>query len=620
MAEKKGLFKPLMKNYRSQKPLLEFFNDYFSKVSPQFSKMEAAGPEAAEEKPKVAQVLVCAEDEEKESSEIEASAVLFRVQELLKGGTEPEQIAILARKNAQLAAIAEKAEQVGIPVQLHASARFFDRIEIRDALALLKFLVNPHDNLNLLCLLRSPWLRVPDAVIAQHCDKKAFSYWTHLSRSGEPAIERLKGLLVRSRSESVSQLWLQQLVDLGFFDSCLLHDSTGKREANLWKVVHSLFHQERQNGFSYNAFIQEAKWAMESGLSDESDAIPVIESRRINLMTVHASKGLQFKHVILPFFGKAKTGIDTSILTFDSTKKYWSLKIPNSSGKLESSLVTDDWKAELAKREKEESDRVLYVAMTRAQETISLVWHQKVEKGSWAAAFPYKLEEGVHSLDLFSYEIRKGFFSPELTPKKILQVSEISKPWQKELREFVEERTSFSEQNKIDLTKMVSKAFLNLTKASHRGIFMHKVMESIKFNSEEDLKKWVQSEVPAKEVESTLKALDFILTLSEPNLLSIVKNGAAEWGFTYTREGRRVQGQIDLWGRDETGKLWVVDYKTGSSEFEAKAFEQLDSYVNALQICKKTKPGEQVARVVIYPFEQKVVIACTYRSPGKTNR
>lgn len=604
MREKGGLFKPLMKNYRSEPSLLEFMNDYFTKLSKQFGKMEAREPAEAKANEEIAQIMICEPEEGRDNDEIEADATLYRIQELLKQGAAPEQIVILARKNSQLSKVAQKAEEAGIPVQLHASAQFFDRREIKDALSLLKFLINPHDNLNLLELLRSPWLKVPDAILATHCHRSSVSYWSDLKKLPEPSIQRLQKVLQDVRTRSVSQAWLDQLVQLGFFDSALMHDATGKREANLWKIVHSLFNQERQKGFSYHAFLEEASWALRGGDGEESDAVPVVESKRVNLMTVHASKGLQFPHVILPFFGKDRKINSTAAIQYSPDKSKWSLALVGDDGQLKGSLVSLLWKEELRKREAEEADRVLYVAMTRAQKTVSFVWNSKLDKSSWAARFPLPLGEGLNKAGFYSYNVRRGPFQPEKAQPQERPLSAIRNKWQALAPTHVE-ASSFSSEHQVELKGMNVNFLLNMTKASEHGTLVHRLMEALKYRTPEDLDKWLTTEKRGAEIK---KALQYVVNLKKPNLKSLLVNGEVEWGFAYAEAGQKYQGQIDLWGRDDESQLWVVDYKTGSRDFEDKAFEQLDSYIKALRICRKADASETVMRAVIYPFTQEVVI------------
>ncbi len=78
--------------------------------------------------------------------------------------------------------IAKTAQEFGVPLQLHSGSGFYERREVLDALALLKFFMNPHDNGNFVALLRSPWLVIPDSEIATYCHSHRHSFWREASR------------------------------------------------------------------------------------------------------------------------------------------------------------------------------------------------------------------------------------------------------------------------------------------------------------------------------------------------------------------------------------------------------------------------------------------------------
>ncbi|MBO9667531.1 MAG: UvrD-helicase domain-containing protein, partial [Bdellovibrio sp.] len=164
-------------NYRSSPEVLEFFNHYFTKIGSQFAAMTPA-PDKVRKGPEdpVVQVLVTETGEDDEISK-EHLATVARIQELLDNGVSPEQICILSRTHRTLEDIAKVAQDFGVPLQLHSGSGFYERREVLDALSVLKFLVNPHDNANLVALLRSPWLYMADGEIMELCHSFKHSFW-----------------------------------------------------------------------------------------------------------------------------------------------------------------------------------------------------------------------------------------------------------------------------------------------------------------------------------------------------------------------------------------------------------------------------------------------------------
>ena len=99
-----------------------------------------------------------------------------------------------------------------------------------------------------------------------------------------------------------------------------------------------------------------------------------------------------------------------------------------------------------------------------------------------------------------------------------------------------------------------------------------------------------------------------MLDLKAPEIASVIASGEVEWSFTYVHPKERllVEGQVDLWGRDTSGKLWIVDYKTGNTDHYEKALEQLTYYAEALVAAGIAKPGEVVGLAAVFPFAKQV--------------
>jgi len=241
-------------NYRSTPRLLYFINNYFSRLSAEFSTMQVAPNR--EEGPldcPVAQIRIVKNQETLSGLSEETLAGLHRIQELLAAGVSAEKICVLSRTRESLEKLAKAAEAYGISVQIHVAGGFYNRPEVRDSLALLKFLINPHDNLNFLSCLRSPWVNMPDQEILSYCHSGRHSFWSQALRQVLESNDRhpivlLKKYLQMCQEAGYGLVLRRMLVDLGVFDYAEKLDPTGRREANIWKLVSSLFEYERTSG------------------------------------------------------------------------------------------------------------------------------------------------------------------------------------------------------------------------------------------------------------------------------------------------------------------------------------------------------------------------------------
>lgn len=599
-------------NYRSTPRLLHFINYYFLKSSDQFAAMEPApGKELGDVQKPVAQMRLIEKAEALSGLSEETQAALERIQALLATGVDAEKICVLSRTRVGLETLAKAAEAYGVPVQIHVAGGFFARREVRDALAMLKFLVNPHDNLNFLACIRSPWLPLRDQDILSYCHSNAYSFWSQAvkvvpeSETRHP-ISLLRKYLQQSQGLGFSFVLRRMLIELGVLDFVQKLDPTGRREANLWKLVSNLFEEERTPGFNFLDFLAGLQESpdLESG-GEDSDATPVIAPKRVNLMTIHASKGLQFDHVLLlGMTSKPRLSL-SELFSVDEETGQWSLSLMNEEErKVQASRLAIRVKEKFNQRELQEHLRVLYVALTRAKEGLTLLWAGKPEKNSWAATCPLQLTTGAHQEKDFSYEILEGSFEPQIQVREAIQHQQDPGPWKTETTEVTHQTMAVT---KLIAAEMESAAKAPVIPASalqkalgkaYRGTEAHAIFESLKYSS-------VESTLERVEDPEIKEAVKFIATSTEVPLLDVIQKGHAEWGFSFQHDDFWIQGQIDLWG--QVGEdVWIVDYKTGSSDYAATAFEQLKAYTWALYRMNFVQKTSKVHLAVVYPFEKKI--------------
>ncbi|MNJ99730.1 ATP-dependent helicase/nuclease subunit A [compost metagenome] len=598
-------------NYRSNPEVLEFFNHYFTSLGPQFAAMT---PDPKKEKKgngtPVVQVVVTETAKEDDESQ-EVLSTVARIQELLQDGLSPEKICVLGRTHRTLENIAKVAQSYGVPLQLHSGSGFYERREVLDALALLKFLVNPHDNYNFLSLLRSPWLVLSDDEIVTYCHSFKHSYWKEAAKTIDSLPENhpvrtLKMLLGLAEDMGLSWTLKKALVELGVFDYSARIDSTGRREANLWKVVSLLSQEERRPGFNFLDFLDSnlEELSTDEG-GEDSDATPVIEPKRVNFMTVHASKGLQFDHVILPGMGQDPRNSSSPFLSIHEKSGQWTLKVRNEETQsMTASQLADQIVEELKVREGEEFNRVLYVALTRAKAGVTLLWDHEPGKRSWAAKCPLNLEEGLHEEKDFSYIVRKDNLSPEKMNIQALEQKDVREAWKAPQGKEKMKHVSVTElvAPTAMMTQMNSPGVHQLLAGlgrAQQGTNAHRLFESLKFSSYEDLLSIAEDDFK--------KPLEFVSSTKEIPLLRVIQEGHVEWGFALKKDDSLLQGQIDLWGIVD-GVAWIVDYKTGSQKYSDVAFAQLEVYAQALSQMGYLSDAKEISLAVVYPMDEKIKI------------
>lgn len=602
---KGGDLQEKMINYRSNPSVLRFINHYFTRLDSQFGPMEVDESKKDSTRPQDLQIILTQESEETDQQE--QLATIARIQELIHEGVSPEKICVLARTHRTLSQTARLAHEFGISVQLHSGSGFFARVEVQDSLNFLKFLVNPHDNFSFVALLRSPWFHLGDQEILEFCHDRRHSFWRE-AQSFLPRVDEkhplcvLKKYLLLAETQGLAWTVKRALIDLGYVDYSSTLDPSGRREANLWKVVALLSQEERRPGFNFLDFIESGLDQLSTEMGGEdADATPVIEPKRVNFMTVHASKGLQFDYVIVPALGKNPDTRKEANWYLHEASRLWTLPVREAdSQKMVQSLLAEKIHEEMLVREQAEFNRVLYVALTRAKCGITLLVDQIPEKKSWAALCPLDLSPGEHVEDDFIYLVRRENLIPQKVQAEKLPLAQVRPLWQ-------EESKAESRKNRtISVTELISSHAVAGTsrsqelwsslKRAQQGTEAHRVFESLKYVEAASLREDLS--VPLQ------NALDYICRLEEIPLLKIIRQGFVEWGFAYQQGSALLQGQIDLWGMVEK-TAWIVDYKTGSQKYAEAAFAQMEIYAWALRKMGRISADAAIKLAVIYPLEQK---------------
>ncbi len=571
----------LDRNYRSEPELLSFFNKVFENFGGNFISMQ---PRTLPQNQKT----VVASYSELESDEIEDQAIVARIQKLLNDGASLSDIVVLGRTHKVLKHLAQLLHQSQLPFYLHQTKGFFERREIIDALALIKFLVNPFDNDNLILLLRSPFARIQDAQLAKALKDHPENYFVHFKEvlKDEPALQELLRLQQSAKEKGLLQAFFDALKDLKFWEKSLSLDPTGRMEANLWKLVNLLHQESSRPGFSLLKFAKEQSDVIDEN-SDEGDAVSSLEPDRINLMTVHASKGLQFPHVLIVRMGARPQKSKLTSLMFDEQKKSVSIAWP-----VDNSLKgTQTEKMVLEKfqdQELKEHSRVLYVAMTRAKTSVHLFNSSKnPSEESWVYGLDWLrvLDEGIHFYSDFAVEILKmPLTSNEFKTASQHQIS-VRDLWSHQFHRA-------SSQSVTDLLGNEKEFSLDDLTRAKRGMDVHRLFENLRYHS--------SLPIP----EEWQLAVDYVQSLETPPMKTLIAQGFAEWGFQTRTPNGILEGQMDLVGEVE-GQWWIIDYKSGSMAALKKALSQLQIYAWCL---KQRYPDAKIKVCAIFPFEQKVAI------------
>ena len=263
--------------------------------------------------------------------------------------------AIFYRTNAQSRIFEEQLRKESVPYRVVGGQKFYDRKEIKDIVAYLKFIVNPRDMVSFLRIINVPARGIGGATIErlnEAAREKQVSAWEVVSQNlltgkiGKGLadfIEFMKNLMAIAEdvpaSYKLSSLVMQTLELSGYKKSLEEEKSTEaeSRLDNLEEFMNSVFDYEVMNpGASLADFLQDiALLTSEENPEDNTDTSD--PTNVVTLMTVHNAKGLEFPVVFL-------TGLEEGIFPH-------SLSVDTEEGV-------------------EEERRLCYVGITRAKERL----------------------------------------------------------------------------------------------------------------------------------------------------------------------------------------------------------------------------------------------------------
>jgi len=253
---------------------------------------------------------------------------------------------------------------------------------------------------------------------------------------------------------------------------------------------------------------------------------------------------------------------------------------------------------DLQARERNESLRVLYVGMTRAKKGLYMSWTGSVEKNSWGEF----LLEYVRSTDLSTLVTFQTIKDQETVsyPASVEPVS-VRGPFCQQRKHVSSENIEFN----ASVQDLAWPQLSLLNKKKQQGVILHRLFESLRYHDVPQVLKLGEKWLPEQQTELA-KALEFLCSLQEPHMQTLLKEGHVEWGFQKTLLDEAVtEGRVDLWGFVEQ-TLWVVDYKTGSSRFREKAFTQMRVYAGILR--EYTGWHGDIKMCALFPFTQEIFI------------
>jgi DNA helicase-2/ATP-dependent DNA helicase PcrA len=268
-------------NYRSTNQILKVANNLISFNKNRYNKKLISAKGEGEEVE-----IISSYNEISEAEEISKKIV-----SLIQKGINPNEIAILYRINALSRSIEEGLRSYNIPYKLVGGIKFYEREEIKDLISYLRLIANIDDDFSFKRVVNKPKRGIGKTTIQKLEEAKNSSFMEFITNNDLNFLSKKASKTLKDFQEKIEFLQKLSLADIPeyleeFFDfsSSYKNDDKKRNIEEFYGIIH-----EKSN-LTLREFLNE--------LSLESDQ-DKITNNAINIMTIHASKGLEFDYVFV---------------------------------------------------------------------------------------------------------------------------------------------------------------------------------------------------------------------------------------------------------------------------------------------------------------------------------
>jgi ATP-dependent DNA helicase Rep len=298
------------------------------------------------------------------NDEIEAERVVTGIVERrLRTGGKYSDFAVLYRGNHQSRILEMKLQAYQVPYKLSGGQSFFGRSEIKDIMGYLRLLINPTDDAAFLRVINTPRREIGPSTIEKLSEYSARRGISMMAATTELGLEQFLTPKALDKLKRFGH-WLSNITRMAYADDAVaavkemiedldyethLHLTSGtphqaeRRMSNVWYLVDSIAKMiEKADEVGDEVTIEDAvsKLILRDMLERQADED---EEDQVQLMTLHASKGLEFPHVYM-------VGLEEELMPHRNS--------------IEADTI-------------EEERRLMYVGITRAQRTLTLTYAAK---------------------------------------------------------------------------------------------------------------------------------------------------------------------------------------------------------------------------------------------------
>ena len=289
----------LEENYRSREPILKVANSLIehnrSRLGKKLLPTRGGGEDVT---------ILNSNDENEESRKI-----AMKISKLLESGVKAENIAVLYRVNVLSRSIEEGLNRSGINYKLVGGLRFYDRAEIKDLISYIRVITNFHDDFSFKRIVNKPKRGLGKASVdkielAAH--EKGASIFEYIKKTSLADLE----VLVRKKNASTLKVFIKNIESVAKSIAESTYDFIDVLEETFHlKDIYKGMQDEQDRVLNmdefYGLFRDFVKKTPEASLDEFLNELTLqseqdqVEGESIYMMSIHASKGLEFDHIFI---------------------------------------------------------------------------------------------------------------------------------------------------------------------------------------------------------------------------------------------------------------------------------------------------------------------------------
>jgi len=286
-------------NYRSKASILKVANELIQHNRSRLGKKLIATREGGES------VVTLSSHDENE----EARKISDKINKLLTEGVTPKEIAILYRVNALSRSLEEGLNRAGIAYKLVGGLRFYDRAEIKDLISYIRLITNPHDNFSMKRIINKPKRGLGKASVEKielAAITQNVSMYDFITKS---SVSELEALVKKKNTQTLKKFVADideviHVAEHATYDFIDILEERFKLK-DIYKSMPDATERIANMDEFYGLFRDFIKQSPEATLDEFLNELTLqsdqdaVEGESIYIMSIHASKGLEFEHLFI---------------------------------------------------------------------------------------------------------------------------------------------------------------------------------------------------------------------------------------------------------------------------------------------------------------------------------